>query len=404
MTASIAQNTNRKNLLQLLWLRTIAIVAQMLVILFADYFLDLSLPLPQMFLVVAILAAASFVSFYRYKSHKNISDKSLFFELLFDVLALTAQLYFSGGIANPFISLFLLQVIIAAILLRKIYAWLLTIITVLSYVWLSFNYVEMHAFHHHEAGEFFNLHLQGMLVSYVFAAILLLVFITKIISNLQEKERLIKSALLATSAAHELSTPLTTISVILGDWKKVNLDSELQKDAKIIESQIGRCKKIISGILSSSESERAEQASLRSVKEVFDDLVLQWKNSRHVENISYHFSGEKNLEIIFDNLLARAFFNIFDNAFEASPNQVKIDVEATKKSVKIKVQNEGESFDKKILKQIGKPNISTKNSSGMGLFLALQAIERVGGKLKITNLENGAKIEIAIPLKNYERL
>ncbi len=63
---------------------------------------------------------------------------------------------------------------IGAILLQRIYAWLIAGITIFCYVWLSFNYQELHAFHHHESASFFNMHLHGMLVSYVFAAILLL--------------------------------------------------------------------------------------------------------------------------------------------------------------------------------------------------------------------------------------
>ena len=166
MKDTISQNTNRKNLLQLLCLRLIAIFGQVATILFAHYFLHIELPLTAMFSVAMFLTIVNCVSFYRYKSQKNISDKSLFIELLFDVTALTTQLYFSGGISNPFISLFLLQVIIGAILLRVIYAWLIAVLTIICYVWLSFNYQELHAFHHHESGEFFNLHLHGMLISY----------------------------------------------------------------------------------------------------------------------------------------------------------------------------------------------------------------------------------------------
>jgi len=102
----ISQNTNRDNLLQLLWLRLIAICGQIATILVVYFFLEISLPLTAMFSVLLVLALVSCFSFYRYKFQKNISNKSLFIELLFDVAALTSQLYLSGGISNPFISLF----------------------------------------------------------------------------------------------------------------------------------------------------------------------------------------------------------------------------------------------------------------------------------------------------------
>lgn len=414
MKNTISTNTNRKNLLQLLCLRLIAIFGQVATILIARYALEIELPLSEMFLVLLFLAIVNCASFYRYKSQKNISDKSLFIELLFDVSALTAQLYFSGGISNPFISLFLLQVIIAAILLRPIYAWLIALATILCYVGLSFNYQELHAFHHHESGDFFNLHLHGMLVSYVFAAILLLIFVTKIIKNLQEgdqkinllkrqsleKEQVIRMGLLATGAAHELGTPLSTISVILGDWKKMNLQKDLLDDVEVIESQLSRCKKILSEILSSSGKQRSEEARMIKVKQAFDEMVEEWKNSRKPQNLIYNFHGKIENKIILDNILSQAFFNIFDNALEESANFVSIDVKAKESEIIVSIEDRGQGFNSKVLQEIGKPNLTTKNSSGLGLFLALNIFDRIGGNLEIKNLEKGAKVLVKIPLKN----
>jgi len=414
MKNTISQNANRKNLLQLIFLRLIAIFGQIATILLAYYFLHISLPLPLMFLVVLILAIINMASFYRYKLQQNISDKSLFFELLFDVTALTVQLYFSGGISNPFISLFLLQVIISAILLQAIYAWLIAIITVGCYIWLSFNYQELHAFHHGGSGEFFNLHLHGMLISYVFAAILLLIFVTKIIKNLREgdqkisllkqqsleKEQIIRMGLLATGAAHELSTPLSTIAVILGDWKKMNLDKNLIEDVEIAESQLLRCKIILSEILSSSGKTRVTEARIAAIREIFDDLIKKWSDSRKPQNLIYNFSGENDKKIILDNILSQSLFNIFDNALEASPEFISIDIKVTEIEIVVSIEDQGQGFDPEILKAIGTPNLTTKNSSGLGLFLALNTLDRIGGNLEIKNLTNGTKVTITIPLKN----
>jgi len=416
MKDTISQNTNRKNLLQLLWLRLIAIFGQVATILFVHYFLHIALPLTTMFSVLLLLVIINCLSFYRYKFQENISDKSLFIELLFDVIALTSQLYFSGGISNPFISLFLLQVIIGAILLQRIYAWLIAIITILCYIWLSFNYQELHAFHHHEEeGNLFNLHLHGMLISYIFAAILLLIFVTKIIKNLREgdekinflkrksleKEQVIRMGLLATGAAHELSTPLSTISVILGDWKEMNLKKDLIEDVEMIETQLSRCKKILSKILIDSGKERLDQATIVPVKEVFDKFIKEWTESRKPENLIYDFEGKSDKKILLDDILTQAFFNIFDNALEASPAFISVSVLVTNDNIVVSVEDKGKGFDYEIIKQIGKPNLTTKNSSGLGLFLALNTLHRIDGDLKIENLSaGGAKVLITIPLKN----
>lgn len=259
MTNQNSYNANRKNLLQLIFLRILAISGQALAIFCAEEFLEIELP-NKMFLVISFLLTLNLISFYRYQYQKVISNRSLFFELIFDVVALTAQLYFSGGISNPFISLFLLQVIIAAILLRPAYAWIIAAITVGCYFWLSFNFLELDL----SDENFFDLHLHGMLISYVIAAVLLLIFITEMSKNLRQQQEFMRSAMLATAAAHDLGTPLNTISVVLNDWKNLDLKNskeDLRQDILLIESQVERCKEAVSNILSASGSERLEEAN-----------------------------------------------------------------------------------------------------------------------------------------------
>lgn len=271
MSNSITQNINRRNLLQLILLRCIAIFGQSVTIIFTNFLLEIQLPLPQMFLIILALILINLCSFYRYKKHKNISDKSLFFELFLDVSAFALSIYFSGGASNPFISLFLLQVIIATILLQQNYAYLIAIITTIYYLLLSLYYQHLHAFHSHGGdGGIFNLHLQGMLISYILATILLVIFIGKIMQNLRlrdekirqmkEENQMVRNGLLAVAAAHELSTPLTTISVIISDWKNLDLQQDLQNDIAKIEKQIASCKKIIDQILINSKRKRLKNS------------------------------------------------------------------------------------------------------------------------------------------------
>lgn len=413
MKSSIHQDTNRKNLLQLLWLRLIAIISQIFIILFVNYFLQIPLPLFSMFLILAILSVLTLVSFYRYQSANKISNRSLFFEMFFDVIALTAELYFSGGVSNPFISLFILQVVIGAILLEATYAWLIVLATIACYTTLSFNYQELHIFHNHNSFSFFNLHLHGMLISYVLASVIVLIFITKITKNLKErdlkishlkqqsleKEQLIRMGLLTTGAAHELGTPLSTISIIISDLKKTKNNSNLAADLKIIESQLERCKKIISKILSSSGNTRSEKTRPIATRKFLDQLVREWKNSRNPKNLICNFRQISNTKIIFDDLLLQAFFNLLDNALIASPDFVLIEARTEKDYLVINIEDQGRGFEQKILDKIGRLNFSTKGSSGIGIFLAINILENFNATLSINNLKNGgAKIIIKIPL------
>ena len=212
---------------------------------------------------------------------------------------------------------------------------------------------------------------------------------------------IIRMGLLATGAAHELGTPLSTISVILGDWKKMNLKKDLIEDVKIIESQLNRCKKILSEILIDSGKERLEKATIVPLKEAFDELIKEWMNSRKPQNLIYNFAGKSDKKILLEDILTQAFFNIFDNALEESPAFISVSVLVVDDNFLVSVEDQGKGFDPEIIKQIGKPNLTTKNSSGLGLFLALNTLHRIGGDLKIENLSTGgAKILVTLPLKN----
>ena len=71
----------------------------------------------------------------------------------------------------------------------------------------------------------------------------------------------------------------------------------------------------------------------------------------------------------------------------------------------IKIIDDGCGFDEKVLKNLGKPNFSTKKSSGLGLYLTIQTLEKINGNLIVKNIKNiGAQVEIVIPFKYYENL
>ena len=379
----INTNTNQKNLRQLLILRAIAIFAQIITIIIVDVFLKISLPKNLMFLVIFFLGLFSLKSLHSLKKNK-VSDKNLFIELLFDVSAFALQIYLSGGISNPFISLFLLQVIIGAILLKPLFSWLIAIITCAFYILLNKFFYKINfdsiidstiQNHHHNHHDNFNLHLQGMLISYIILAILLIIFIGKIIKNIRDGEQkihdleqqflkekqLVEMGLLATSSAHNLSTPLSTISVIVNDWKKILHDKNLQDDIKIIDSQLTKCKNILSEILNYSGKSRFESFESKSLENCCQNLVKNWQKNYEIKELEYKFLCTIEQPFFFDNILTQAVYNVFNNALEAYKNNIKITFLNDKNNLIIKVIDDGYGFDEKVLKNLGKPNLSTKS-------------------------------------------
>ena len=115
------------NMWQLIQLRWLAVAGQFMTIMAVRFGLGVPLPVGVMLGVVALLAAVNLASSGMLR--RRITNLEFLLALLFDVMALTAQLYLSGGAENPFIALYLVQVVLGAILLRAGLVWILVAVT-----------------------------------------------------------------------------------------------------------------------------------------------------------------------------------------------------------------------------------------------------------------------------------
>ena len=123
-------------------------------------------------------------SHLRWHEERVVSNRELFLAMLVDIASLTAQLYFTGGINNPFVFLFLLQVILSAVLLRAESTWLVVAITTLCLAFLSiFNKPLVWPLN--SPYKLADLYATGLVICFVLNAALLVIFITRIGRNLR---------------------------------------------------------------------------------------------------------------------------------------------------------------------------------------------------------------------------
>jgi len=392
-------------------------VGQIVTILIVHFAMGVGLPIQQMGTVVLCLIGLNFVSLLRYHHQESTTNTELLLELLLDVAALTVQIYLSGGASNPFISLFLLQVTLGAILLESWSVWFLVVITSACYVLLTLFYRELEVPHLH-GSNFLNLHIQGMFVCFVLAACLLVLFIGRITRNLRardtrlaelrqhsiEEDHIVRMGLLASGAAHELGTPLATLSVILGDWsrmREIRGNEELAQELEEMQAQLDRCKTIVSGILMSSGEARGEGTVHTSIRDFFDDVAAEWSSARSPSSFQYENVFRADHPMISDLALKQVLFNVLDNAYEASPDHVSMRIEPLDDAVAVTVVDEGPGFSDDVLGRLGKPYATTKNrpGAGLGLFLVVNVVRKLGGQVTATNRpEGGAQVAIELPL------
>ncbi len=420
--AGVSYAAGHQNMMQLIQLRWIAVIGQMATIAAAIYIYDIRLPLVPMLQVLACLIAFNVASHLRWHEVRYVRNTELFMALLVDGAILTSQLYLSGGATNPFAFLYLLQVILSAVLLQPVYAWTFVLIAAASLAGLSRYYLPLPLEADHERG-ILSLYVQGMLICFMLNASLLVFFITRIMANLRagdaqlanlrqraaEEEHVVRMGLLASGAAHELGTPLATLSVILGDWRRMPefaRNPELLEEIGEMQTQLKRCKAIVSGILLSAGEARGESSVKTTLATFLDELAHEWRGSRPVHGFAYYNRIGDDLPVVFDETLKQMICNVLDNALEASPQWVGMEAARQDGELLLRVTDQGPGFDPAILAQLGKPYNSTKGrpGSGLGLFLVVNVARTLGGTVSARNRQEGsgeaggAEVVIRLPL------
>lgn len=407
-----------KNLQQLIQLRWMAVIGQVFTIEVAHHSLRLAIPLHQMLLVVGCLAVFNVVSLLRLRTGVQVRNVELFMALLVDVAVLTTQLYLSGGTSNPFVFLYLLQIALGAILLRGAYIWSMVAITAACFGVLAEHHLPLELPQDLHQG-LSSLYVIGLLVCFVLNAILVVVFITRISLNLRERdarlaaarrrrveeEHIVRMGLLASGAAHELGTPLSTLAVILGDWQhdeELMGDDMLREDIEEMRTQVQRCKSIVSGILLSAGEARGEASEQTTVRTFVDALAHEWRTTRSIPAFSYRNDFGADTPMVSDTTLKQMVFNVLDNARDASPQWVELAITRDAGDVLcMTVTDAGPGFAPQMLAHLGTPYQSTKQrpGSGLGLYLVLNVARTLGGSVAARNrAEGGAEVSIRLPL------
>jgi two-component system, sensor histidine kinase RegB len=413
------RRAGRANLRQLIELRWLAVGGQLATVLVVHLGLGIALPWAEMLSLLGILVAFNLFSLWRNRLAQPVSQIELCIALLVDVGVLTGQLYLAGGSDNPFIYLYLLQVAVASVLLRPAYLAVIVLSTLSGFVALT-QWHRPLLLDPTSPTTLSPNYLGGLLLCFVLNVVLLAVFIVRINRNLRQRDaelaelkqraaeevHIVRMGLLASGAAHELGTPLATLSVILGDWAHMApfaAEPELREEIEEMQRQVLRCKAIVTGILMSAGEMRGEAPRLTTLQAFIDGLAQGWRAAHPGVELVVHSEGLPEIEIISDSALQQVVGNLLDNAAEAAPG-TRLTLSATcpgEDRLSLAVLDDGPGFDEERLKHFGEPYQSSKGQPGrgMGLFLSVNVARTLGGKLEARNREEGgAAVTLTLPL------
>lgn len=402
------------NLRRLMVMRWFAVGGLLAAIAAAQPLLDIALPLAPMLAAIALLAAFNLATLARLRRPAPVTDTGLFFQLCVDITVLTILLFFSGGGANPFVSLYLPPIAIAAAILPGYFAWAIACISVAAYSLLSFVHVPLEF---PDAEHAARLHLSGMWLIFVVSAALITWFVARMTAAIRSRdlalatareealrnERIVALGSLAAGAAHELGTPLATIAVIAGEMtRQPGVAGDIKENLALLREQVDHCKSIITGLVERSGQTRAEGGRALPLDHWLEEIVAHWRRLRpHAEpHLALRGAGAAP-QIVGEATLEQALFNVFNNAADASPAEVEIEARWDDTGLYLEVRDRGPGIDARVPLRAGRAFVTTRqDGAGIGLFLAHAAIERFGGCITLCNREDGGAItRIELPLK-----
>lgn len=413
---SRSYDADRKNLKLLIYLRWVAVAGQVTTIAFVELVLGIPLPTTAMLLVLLALAGLNLVSLVWLRRGTSDGRWRTLLALVIDLLALTTQLALSGGATNPFVSLYLLPITLSAVLLDRRTTFTLIGLTVVLF---SFLVAFGRPLELPSSGlDLFTLYIFGVFLGLLLGAVLVAIFMSEINRNLRqsderlaalreraaEEDHILRMGLLASNAAHELGTPLASISVILSDWRRMPRlakDPDLILEIGAMEAAANRCKKIVTEILMSVSEENLAQPAATTVNDFIEDLVEDWRVARSFSNLRCSSATVSEIEIVPDDTVRQVVQTVLDNAADASPDWVHLHHRILGDRLAIVVADNGPGFSDEIIDRVGIPFQSTKGRAGrgLGLFLVMNTLRKLGGTLIAANQPGGgAEVTIEIPL------
>lgn len=403
-----------KNLRRLVGLRSIVIGAEIFAVLLSVLAFNVDLRLAPLALIIGTQITLNAFTWFRLQRTQTVSENELFSQLVFDVIALTVVLFFSGGASNPFTLLYLLPVSLTAAALPNARAtWGMVGITSLCYSALVTLYVLVPASHPHEL---FLLHVAGMWSGFIASSCLIAFFVVsmnnmlrqsnQLIAQAREKmlrdERLVALGTLAAGAAHELGTPLATIQIISNelahDYAHI---SDIAKNCQMLDTQIKRCKDSLSVLSASSGQTRAEAGGNIRLDAYLKQVLEEWHKTRPHAQLTCHWDTLPAPNVIAEQTLSHALANILNNAADASIDHVEFSAHWANLELRIEVCDRGEGFNPDASAKAGKTLFSTKGGAGLGLglYLSYATISRLGGSVELFNRDIcGTCTRVFLPL------
>ena len=415
-------------------LRWLAIAGQLLAVLVTAFGLGFTLPLVSCLLAIAASAALNIALRLKVPLTHRFEDRASTVLLAYDIVQLTLLLYLTGGLGNPFSMLFLGPLMISAVSLSPSRTLLLGLLTGAAATLL----VRVHLPLPWIPGQ--TLYLPPVFSLGTWMAVVIGAgFVGIYASRVAEEARQLADALTATelvlareqhltqldglaaAAAHELGTPLATITLVVKELLKAaeapaRLDPQMVRDdLALLEQEAGRCR-VILGKLTSLNDEKAGPMEQMSLSHLIEDTISPHRHFGVALHVSRQGAGDEPV-CLRNPAILYGLGNLVENAVDYAQGEVTVETRWDDANVGVTIIDDGPGFSSDILARLGEPYLSSKHQErrakseegaglGLGLFIAKTLLERSGAALDMHNVAppgTGAIVRVDWPRAEFER-
>ena len=415
-------------------LRWLAVSGQLAALLMVHFGFGFPLPLTECLVVIASSGVLNLWLRLRFGISHRFDDKPAMAQFAYDIFQLSALLYLTGGLENPFSMLFLAPIMISAASLMPNRTFVLVSLTGLTSTVLVFLHRPL-PWYAEQTLELPFLYTSGVWVAIISGA----AFIGFYASRIAEEARKLSDALAATelvlareqhlsqldglaaAAAHELGTPLATITVVAKDllrWSETPGQTQLpdrwEDDLTLLNQEVRRCRTIL-GKLASLGNDAGPMTTM-TLSHLIADVVEPLRHFGVAVEVDSHGEGQEPVTQRNPGILY-GLGNLVENAVDFAVQTVRIDMVWTRDRVSVAIRDDGHGFSSDVLSHLGEPYVTTRGPErraksaegdglGLGLFIAKTLLERSGAEIGMGNAaapSTGAIVTVSWPRSAFEK-
>lgn len=387
----------------LVLIRWLAVIGQLTALLTVHYILEFDVR-PEITLPV-VLVSSTLNLWFSLRADRNtrLTEAQSAAHLTFDLIHLTALLFFTGGLANPFAVLMLAPVSVSASILGRIstkflLAMSLSLVTALAFTPYGLPW-------NGTPPKVESLILLSIWISLCFTLIFLTLYMARVgregreraralaatQAALEQEQRLAALGTLAAAAAHELGTPLGTILLaakeLATQWQG---DEQTQADLDLIVEQTTRCRDILAELRQNRTAGDSDHFTYMRPEALLREAGAPHE-TRGIQ-VDYNSIGTDPVNMRRTPELIHALRNVIENAVGFAARKVIINVIWSLEALDVEIRDDGPGFDAQIVKRLGEPYVTTRQPTpgqdgglGLGVFIAKTLLERSGANVSFAN-------------------